>query len=36
MKDTQFTYLLPIKSDVRKKEGIAANTSVTLLLEIRV
>jgi hypothetical protein len=30
------TYLLPIKSDVRKKERIAANTSVTLLLEIRV
>jgi Domain of unknown function (DUF1905) len=30
------TYLLPIKSDVRKKEGIAADTSVTLLLEIRV
>jgi hypothetical protein len=29
-------YLLPIKADVRKKEGIAANTSVTLLLEIRV
>ena len=30
------TYLLPIKSDVRKKEGIETNTSVTLLLEIRV
>ena len=29
-------YLLPIKSDVRKKEGIAADTSITLLLEIRV
>jgi len=29
-------YLLPIKSDVRKKEGIAVDTSVTLLLEIRV
>ena len=29
-------YVLPIKSDVRKKEGIVANTSVTLLLEIRV
>ena len=29
------TYLLPIKADVRKKEGIAANTAVTLLLEIR-
>ena len=29
-------YLLPIKADVRKKEGIAANTAVTLLLEIRV
>ena len=29
-------YVLPIKSDVRRKEGIVANTSVTLLLEIRV
>src|SRR5215470_1431453 len=29
-------YLLPIKADVRKKEGIAADSSVTLLLEIRV
>ena len=29
-------YLLPIKADVRKKEGIAADTSITLLLEIRV
>ena len=29
-------YVLPIKSEVRKKEGIAADISVTLLLEIRV
>jgi hypothetical protein len=29
------TYLLPIKADVRNKEGIAANTAVTSLLEIR-
>ena len=29
-------YVLPIKAEVRKKEGITADTSVTLLLEIRV
>lgn len=29
-------YLLPIKADVRKKEGIASGDSVTFLLEIRV
>ena len=29
-------YVLPIKAEVRKKEGITADTSVSLLLEIRV
>lgn len=29
-------YLLPVKAEVRKKEGIAADDKITLLLEIRV
>ena len=29
-------FVLPIKAEVRKKEGITADTSVTLLLDIRV
>ena len=29
-------YLLPIKAEVRKKEGVLADNKITLLLEIRV
>jgi hypothetical protein len=29
-------YLLPLKADVRKKEGIHENSTVSLLLEIKV
>ncbi len=29
-------YLLPLKADVRKKEGIVADSTISLLLEIRI
>jgi len=29
-------YLLPLKTEVRKKEGIVADSSIFLLLEIRI
>lgn len=30
------TYLLPLKAEVRKKEGITADTTISFLIEIRV